>query len=282
MTALALGTNNSSPSKARNAQRCRARVNPAFCPTPEELDAQWAQLAATPYEHPRPVVVLCGWRAPLAALKSLRANLRALMPGTRVLPIAFPRASSMQEADRATRNVLEARNLADTPLDVVALSMGGLVARALAAGTFAAPIQIVNLFTFATPHRGAVLAKYIRPDAAARDMRPGSAFLQDLDAALDRAAFNLTPYGYLRDWWVGCENTAPPGHTPIWLDPLGLRGRTLSHFMITTERRIILDVALRLRGLPPLSTPGPLPTLQSASCQPASGPSADPVAIPAE
>lgn len=258
MTALTLTTTNpASPTNA--AQQSRARVNPAFCPTPEEIDAKWAALAATPYEHPRTVIVLCGWRAPLAALKSVRANLKQLMPGTRVVPIAFPKASSMKQADEATRSILIARGLNDTPIDVVAISMGGLIARSLGAGTFGAPIQITNLFTFATPHRGAVLARYVRPDSAARDMRPGSTFLRELDVALDRATFDLTPYGYLRDWWVGCENTAPPGRLPHWLDPLGARGRLFSHFMITTERRIILDVALRLRGMPSISAPAPLP-----------------------
>lgn len=256
MTALALASTNSG---GRDAPRSRGVVNPAFCPTADEVQAKWAQLAATPHEHPRTVVVVCGWRAPLAALRTVRASLKQLMPGTRVVPIAFAQASSMAHADAATRKVLDARGLTDAPIEVVAISMGGLVARALAAGTFARPVPIVNLFTFATPHRGAVLAKLIRPDAAARDMRPGSAFLRDLDSALDRASFELTPYGYLRDWWVGCENTAPPGRTPHWLDPQGFRGRLLSHFMITTERRIILDVALRLRGLSALSQPGPLP-----------------------
>lgn len=259
MTALALGTNNSARRDDRNAQRSRGRVNPAFCPTPEELEAKWAQLAAAPHEHPRTVVVLCGWRAPLAALRTVRSHLKQLMPGTPVVPIAFAQASSMQQADAATRKALAARGLSDTPIDVVAISMGGLIARALAAGTFGTPVPIVNLFTFATPHRGAVLAKVVRPDSAARDMRPGSAFLRDLDGVLDRATFDLTPYGYLRDWWVGCENTAPPGRTPMWLDPLGFRGRLFSHFMITTEPRIILDVALRLRGMPALSKVGPLP-----------------------
>lgn len=257
---MALAANNSARRNDRDPPRPRCLVNPAFNPVPVELDAKWAQLAATPHEHPRTVVVLCGWRAPLAALRSVRANLKQLMPGTRVVPIAFPQASSMEHADTATRSVLAARGLNDTPVDVVAISMGGLIARALAAGTFGTPFRIVNLFTFATPHRGAVLAKIVRPDSAARDMRPGSPFLRDLDASLDRATFDLTPYGYLRDWWVGCENTAPPGRTPMWLDPLGFRGRIFSHFMITTERRIILDVALRLRGVPPISAPSPLPT----------------------
>lgn len=253
MTALARGSDNSAPIETPTTPRSPGRVNPHFCPAPDEVRSKWTLLASTPYEHPRTVVVLCGWRAPLAALKSVRAHLRTLMPGTRVIPIAFPRASSMREADHATRQVLDARQLADTPLDIVAISMGGLIARALAAGLFGTPTPIHSLFTFATPHRGAVLAKYIRPDSAARDMRPGSPFLRDLDAALPGATFHLTPYGYKRDWWVGCDNTAPPGYTPLWLDPPDIRGRIFSHFMITTERRIILDVALRLRGLPALS-----------------------------
>ena len=248
------------------------RRNPAFDPSPELVDAKWHELTATLFVNPRPLVVLCGWRAPLAALKTIRTNLRVLLPGTRVIPIAFPTASSMQAAVATTREALathESTRDNAKPIDIVALSMGGLVARALACDAFndlanpqasiTAPVKINSLYTIATPHQGAILAKFVRPDAAASAMRPGSLFLRTLDNALPNATFSITPYGYLRDWWVGCHNTAPIGRVPLWLDPPTTRGRLFSHFLISTERRIILDIALRLRGLAPIAEFGPPP-----------------------
>jgi hypothetical protein len=238
------------------------RRNPLFDPAPEHVRDTWAHLAATPSPAARVVVVVCGWRAPLASIKLLRRNLRTLMPGARVVPVGFPRASSVEQAGQEAMAALERAGVAGEPVDVVAVSMGGLVARALAAGVIdgVAPLRVERLLTLATPHRGAVLARFVRPDAAAAAMRPGSAFLSRLDEHLGRAAYELTPYALLRDWWVGSANTAPPGRTPIWIDGASRGARMFAHFMVSNDERIVLDCALRLRGMTPMSREGtPLP-----------------------
>lgn len=146
--------------------------------------------------------------------------------------------------------------------------MGGLVARLAALAPearepFGIPtelprLNIARLFTLATPHRGASLAGIVALDAAARDMKPGSPFLRDLDAAEpDPRLYEMVCYARLRDAWVGATNTAPPGTNPIWVPT---PARNLAHLTVSRDRRILLDIARRLRGEPPLALePSPPP-----------------------
>ena len=135
-------------------------------------------------------------------------------------------------------------------VDLVAHSMGGLVARAAAmGGVFGQSrgtkrLRIARLFTLATPHLGAKLARRIAPDRTARDMKPGSSFLHTLDDALMDAPYELICYARLRDSWVGATRTAPEGHGVRWVNGT----RAVGHLTITQDRRIIMDIAKRLRG----------------------------------
>jgi hypothetical protein len=141
-------------------------------------------------------------------------------------------------------------------VDVVGVSMGGLVARAAASDWVARRsaagsrrVRIARLFTLATPHKGATLANRICPDGTARDMRPGCDFLSRLNA--EPPEHELICYARLRDWWVGATNTAPPGREPMWVDAPAL----LSHQLVTHDPVIRTDVARRLRGEEPLGRP---------------------------
>lgn len=148
-------------------------------------------------------------------------------------------------------------------VDVVGVSMGGLVARAGAAGVGAGGgpsaggrrLRIGRLFTLGTPHCGARLAELARPDAAARDMRAGSAFLSRLDearGASERGAlYEMVCYTRLRDSWVGAGRTAPPGLDVHWVSGW----RVLSHVTVSMDPRIVVDIARRLRGEDPLARP---------------------------
>jgi hypothetical protein len=71
------------------------------------------------------------------------------------------------------------RSSAGLPVAIVAHSMGGLLARAaLAAG---GPGLVSRIVTIASPHHGTALARLFR-SAPARQMRPGSSWLQALNA----------------------------------------------------------------------------------------------------
>lgn len=202
----------------------------------------------------RPLLVLSGWRAPPIAAWSLARTLRPLGGGgPPVVHLSFMLRNDLGSMASLVRRRVHERLGADAAggIDVVGVSMGGLVARAAAIAEGkggAPPVRIARLFTLATPHRGAKLARYIAPDAAARAMRPGSEALRQLDEHLAMTVPSLTCYARLHDTWVGATNTAPPGHEPIWLDG----PRVGAHHLISLDRRIVLDVALRLAGDAPL------------------------------
>ncbi len=243
-------------------------TNPCFDVRDEALGAARRELAAAPANLPRPLVVLAGWRSPPMPDGGVLARIGPMIPGARdTLSITYASLWTIESAARRVVARVQERfprtgKSDTTEVDVVAISMGGLVARLAASDSFAKSqrrLRIARLFTLATPHRGAKLASFIRPDPAARAMRPGSEFLRSLDDDLTRASFDLTCYAHLRDWWVGARNTSPPGRVPIWCEPRGAFGRWFGHFAINFDPRVLTDVALRLRGMKPLSRVGDEP-----------------------
>jgi hypothetical protein len=113
-------------------------------------------------------------------------------------------------------------------------------------------LRIARLFTLATPHRGATAAVLPAPLSLQTDMRPGSAFLAKLDAL--RAAddgrgtgYPIVAYTRVPDGVVGAANTAPTGGQTIWM-PAGFLDA--GHLGIPFDRRIVADLARRLRGEP--------------------------------
>lgn len=208
--------------------------------------AELARLRHAPVHPVRPLLVIGGWRSPIAAA-SLAARLRpCLAAGAPVLAVD---AAGLGDIERIGLLVARrARALGPGPYDIAGVSMGGLVARWLAdpecAG--AAHVPAARIFTLATPHRGAVLARAIRPDRAASAMRPGSAFLRRLDARLPHAEYELICYAQRLDWWVGTWNTAPPGRAPAVAQPHSAAARCLSHFLVTSNPAILADLLTRL------------------------------------
>lgn len=232
----------------------RGPANPAFPLTYPQADQALARMADAPIALTRPVVVLAGYRAwrfmPRSVVRPLARATRA-----EFLPISYALSTDIHAIARRVVERVRHRWPSPDParsidVDVVAVSMGGLVARVAAA--IPPPgrrLNIARLFTLATPHQGAKLALRLAPDSAARAMRPGSDFLAALDRDLASATYTLTCYARLRDTWVGATRTAPPGRRPIWTTGPAL----LSHLTITQDRRIIADIARRLRGEPPLA-----------------------------
>lgn len=237
-----------------------------------DVAARRRELAAAPQPLPRPVVVLSGYRAPGVMGGQLIRELAPLTSGRLAdfTLFSYPHLSDIHRvAARVATQLprrLSAASVAPLEIDVIAISMGGLVARVLSLPSehplslarvypdraIATP-QIRRLFTLATPHRGARLAARIAIDPAARAMRPGSSFLSALDSALPAAPYDLVCYGTLNDRTVGCTNTAPPGRRPLWLPG----GHGFAHSLISANPLVVLDLALRLRGAPPISDDAP-------------------------
>lgn len=203
----------------------------------------------------RPVVVLGGWRAWQFNSEGLAHRLRRLTSGRAedFLAVSFMRHNRLETAAQLAIRAVQRRWASATTdesieVDVIGVSMGGLVAR-LAAMEGSPRLKIARLFTLATPHRGASLANRIAIDRAARDMRTGSAQLGRLDACI--GSVNVTCYARLRDRIVGARNASPHGSHPNWIPG----PRALSHVLVTTEPVFIADIALRLRGEPNLGLP---------------------------
>lgn len=249
--------------------------NPAYPATNAEVDDAIEAMEAAPVGLRRPVVVLSGWRSPSLTGRALAGRIEKVTGAGegRVLPIAYTwRAGIPDIAATVAQKVADEYGTRTDPatgqrwtteVDVVAISMGGLVARTAWAEPGAVGrdpgvrLNIHTLYTLGSPHKGAKLANWIRLDESARQMRPGSEFLGALDAATLGEAHDLSivPYATLRDTWVGATNAAPHGQEPIWVP-----GRiVLSHHLISLDDRILADLGRRLRGEAPLAEPSTPP-----------------------
>jgi pimeloyl-ACP methyl ester carboxylesterase len=139
-----------------------------------------------------------------------------------------------------------------TEVDVVGHSLGGLVARYAAAPSDTPArgrrLKIARLFTISSPHTGSAFAAY-GITRFQHDLSPGSSFLAYVAGHDASATYSLFPYVLLGDNFVGQRHTAPPGQNPLWLaGPM-----FFTHFNAMSDRRILADIALRLRDEEPIS-----------------------------
>lgn len=235
-------------------------VNPRFPEPADEASTRLAEFAAAPTRRERPIVVLGGYMDPGFASGSLeRALRRACGPDAEIVSVSFGDCTSMTQCrDRvmaATRPLRATRP--ECAFDVVANSMGGLVARysALSADEIAGcglpppaqpgMLRIHRLYTICTPHLGALMAEGPLGSPMTQDMRPGSEFLSCLDSALPGAQYSLTCFARVGDSIVGADRSAPPGMEPILFDTPPFE---LSHVDAHRDPRILLVIARSLRG----------------------------------
>jgi hypothetical protein len=257
-----------------HAQRPFARrtENPAFSIDAAALNAELRRVRSEPVALSRPVVVVSGWRAPILAPRLTSARLARLTSHRPAdfIPVSIMTAPSLDGAanmliDAVANALTEGDRAAIPEVDIVAISMGGLASRLAAAprdslgprgaNLHAEPLRIARLFTLATPHAGASLAEIVALDTCAKEMRPGGPVFQTIDDSLAAHPIDIIAYTRLRDGMVGAQNTAPPGMNPIWIDGPPV----LAHLAITTDKRIMLDIARRLRGESPIASPGSPP-----------------------
>jgi pimeloyl-ACP methyl ester carboxylesterase len=227
-------------------------VNPSFPVTEAEAQADERRMRADPGVLERPVVVIGSFRGPDPIVESMTIRLARMTTGRRSDFLRIPTWFEGDLEDLALRTVEMVESAfpsgnadATVEVDVVGLSMGGLVARYAADRLEGRRLKIRRLITIATPHRGAVMAPRspLVEDRAVQDMYPRSLFLTKLDEAYD-GSYEIIPYTRLGDGIVGTINTAPPGRWPIWTDRQGVT----SHLTVNEDRRILADIARRLRG----------------------------------
>lgn len=258
---------------------CSSKVNPSFAVSSGEAREIIRQIEADPRPLDRPVVVMTGWADPIFVSCYWGGQLRkAAGDDAAVLSLSFVFKGSFERCRAHVIDSVQDAWPSDDPgwtteVDVVAFSMGGLVARYGAAPRRLDPppdgsadsaassrrrLRIANLYTISTPHRGASMAWVPTFDRRVIDMRAGSDFLAYLDADLPQADYSLTAYTRLYDPIVGESRTAPPGINPRWVDPPLLHP---SHTGAYRDPRIRADILRRLRGEPALTTTpaAPLP-----------------------
>jgi len=245
--------------------------NPAFPLTIEDARSELEAMGEAPAHVVRPVLVLGGWGDPGIAVGNLERELRAVVADPESVSARdFFFASTIPAArEWAIAHALDAfaggdeEALYAMQFDIVGFSMGGLVARAVAAPPTNADgrpaLDVQRIFTISTPHKGAKAAVLPSFDPKIRAMRAGSPFLDRLDAKLERAAYELVCYVRLSDGIVGPENAAPDGFALHWVPN---EAYEFSHFNAASDERILADIARRLRNERPYvdERGTPLPT----------------------
>lgn len=229
---------------------CRAPVNPSFDLTMRDAIADTKRMAAAPVTLQRPVVVLAGWQDPGVGSASVAAKLRKMTGDDRIISVSFFFNMTFEACRIKTINHVREAFGDDVEVDVIGVSMGGIIARYAAMDQHDQPLRIKRLFTLSTPHRGARIAAVPFPDPRARDMKARSPFMQRLDAA--SRTYPIIPYVRLHDFMVGVHNASPLGDNPWWVSRPMLQP---SHLFSFTDARLLADIARQLRGEEPFTHP---------------------------
>jgi pimeloyl-ACP methyl ester carboxylesterase len=234
-------------------------LNPSFPLTLKDARLALKEMADDPKPLDRPVIVLGGIYDPGVASSMVADRIRSLVSDDDdVLSISFFGLGTFDRCrDRVIQRLQDAFPNDDPDhtieVDVVAISMGGLVARhAAIAGVDGHPqLRVQRLFTVSTPHRGANMAKWPTFDRRAIDMRAQSSFLASLESDLETAQYEILPYVRLGDVVVGESNAAPPGRHPWWVRNIP---GSMAHMFSMFDARLLADIARRLRGEASYST----------------------------
>ena len=251
------------------AAGCAApRVNPSFDVSTRDARAAMRAMREDRVPLARPLVILGGFSDPGFAAAKVRGAMRqcfARADERRVIAVNFPWTGSFDECRRRVTRAVDAAFPTHDPeqtaeVDVIGISMGGLVARVAAedAPPGERRLRVARLFTIASPLRGARLAARhpIALTSMHRDMRAGSPLLARLNARAPE--YPVVSYTRLNDSIVGEAYAAPAGQGVWWLDNGPLEH---AHWAAIHDPRILADIARRLRGEAPLTTdpPAPLP-----------------------
>ncbi|MEM6393463.1 MAG: hypothetical protein AAF797_11870 [Planctomycetota bacterium] len=245
---------------------CTGPTNPSFDIDRKHAREAIREMRASPVEPVRPILVVGPFLDPAIAEWQMRHQVRQAFEPDRVVGVSFPFWSNFDYCREQVIDAVEAEFPSDDPdwtteVDVIAFSMGGLVARYAASPNDEADrkqLRIARLYTVCSPHQGSGLAKFPSLLPLVRAMAPGSPFLTELNGQFDDAPYTLTAYTRLTDPIVAPTRASPEGHPVRWVHPPPF---SLAHNFALDDPRLIADILRRLRNEPPLSTdpPAPLP-----------------------
>ncbi|MGP1347918.1 MAG: alpha/beta hydrolase [Phycisphaerales bacterium] len=228
-------------------------------------------------------MVAAGFMDPGFGVSSLTTRLRRLVVDPEmIIEVPFFTTPSFELARERIVSKVEDAFPSDDPwntveVDVIGISMGGLVARFAAipmapvtigsdvseesagGGASVKRLRIRTLYTLGTPHHGASRAmSTLAFDGRIEDMRAGSGFLESLNECWCERDYELVAYTRLGDDIVGCANALDPDGCGWWLDPPML---SFSHLQMQSDPRIVCDILRRIRGQEAwtMGEPSPLP-----------------------
>lgn len=122
---------------------------------------------------------------------------------------------------------------------LVAFSMGGLVSRHYLQVLGGAG-RCEKFFTISSPHHGTATARFY-PSEGARDMRPGSAFLRQLQATEETLrGVQLVSYRTPMDLMI------LPATSSVWAPALNLDFPVLLHPLMLSDEDVLSDVERRV------------------------------------
>lgn len=231
----------------------RRTPNPSFAVTRDAARADLARMRAEPVELARPVVFLSGIGDLSISSGALEKAIRPTVLGSFAELHFFDEFTFEGSRQKLLREV--AAQLGTTvdalpEVDVVAFSMGGLVARDAAIPDAAGRrLPIRTLFTVSSPHEGARLAGVPFGVPQGADMCPTSDFIDRLRRT--PRDYELVCYARLDDVTVGEEFAAPEGE-PLWWVPTP--SGEWAHMAAFDDPRIQADIARRLRREAPHAT----------------------------
>ena len=255
-------------SKAKDA-------NPSFPLTRERAQRDLERISRDPQPLRRPILILGGFADPGFGGLVVGNDMRRYLPrDAKVITVSFLFCDSFAACRNRVIAAVDRECPTDDPtqtseVDVIGLSMGGLVGRYCAAPDVPGRrLRVHTLFTASSPLSGALRAeRWPRLLTMQKDMLPGSDFyrrLDDAERAVGGAEYELVPYVRLGDTVVGPQYAAPSGRTAWWVP--GPPGE-LAHVGAMTDPRILSDVLRRLRGEKPWTKqpPAPLPASSSGA-----------------
>lgn len=236
---------------------CTGSTNPSFPLSVAEANADLERMRAEPLPVERPIVVLGGYADPGFATSHIRNRFRDRLLNATIVTVTFGDQRSMDEARRHLLETMQLKLPSDDPqatveVDVVASSMGGLIARHAAMPRDGErTLRAARIFTISTPHLGSTMAASLGWTPLMRELQPGSDVLTMLNDPFVQRSYELIPYARTNDELVGEQNTAPPGEIPWWTPAAPFLNGHLSAF---DDPRINADILKRLRGEPPFTT----------------------------
>lgn len=249
---------------------CNAPPNPSFPLTTSEAGTALKEMRANPRPAQRPLVIIGGFGDPGIGSSNIKSKLEPCLQNPQIIRVDPWTASSFDDARQMVVDAVEKRFPSQDPaftieVDVVGNSMGGLVALYAVlppepgSTTSFRALRAARVFTLGSPLRGAEAAKIPALGGLIVDMRPGSEFLAKLDASNCCQLCELIPYTRSDDGFVGADNTAPRGKNPWWVPAEFFQS---GHATTHDDKRILADIARRLRGEEPFTqgSPTPLPS----------------------